>query len=57
MLESVRKHVVTLPVVAFHKVPAVVWLSVGTMGSFAWLLLSDRIHPFVVYALQVYLTF
>jgi len=57
MLESVRKHVVTLPAVAFRTVPAQLWLSVGTMGSFAWLLLSDRIHPFVVYALQLYLTF
>lgn len=52
MLESVRKHALILP-----KVPAEVWLSVGTVGAFAWLLLHDRIHPFVVYALQLYLTF
>lgn len=52
MLESVRKHAVALP-----KVPTLSWLTVGTVGSFAWLLLQDQIHPVVVYALQVYLTF
>ena len=52
MLESVRKHAVALP-----KVPVLAWLTAGTVGSFAWLLLHDQIHPVVVYALQVYLTF
>lgn len=52
MLESARKYVVALP-----KVPAHFLLSAGTVASFAWLLLQNRIHPIVVYVLQVYLTF
>lgn len=52
MLESARNHVAALP-----RVPAQVLLSVGTLASFGWLLLSNKIHPIVVYVLQVYLTF
>jgi len=52
MLESTRQRVEALP-----RVSAQVWLSVGTLASFAWLLLQDKIHPIVVYVLQVYLTF
>lgn len=52
MLESARKYVVALP-----KVPARLLLSAGTLASFAWLLSTNRIHPVVVYVLQVYLTF
>ncbi len=32
-------------------------LAVGTVGSFFWLLLSDRIHPVAVLLLELYLTF
>lgn len=52
MLESARKIVVALP-----KVQPQLLLSVSTIGSFAWLLMQNRIHPIVVYLLQVYLTF
>lgn len=52
MLESIRKNVVALP-----KVPVQVLLSAGTIASFAWLLFQNKIHPLVIYLLQVYLTF
>jgi hypothetical protein len=51
MLDSVRKHV-TIPYV-----PGRVLLSAATVGSFAWLLAHDMIHPLVIYALQLYLSF
>jgi hypothetical protein len=34
-----------------------VLLSIGTLASFGWLLLQGKIHPLVLYLLQVYLTF
>ena len=52
MLESARNHIQALP-----RLPVRVMLSAGTLTSFAWLLLQNRIHPFVIYLLQVYLTF
>lgn len=52
MLDSVRKYVVALP-----RVPAQALLTAGTVASFAWLLLHNWIHPIIIYALQVYLTF
>lgn len=52
MLESIRKNVVALP-----KVPVQMMLSIGTVASFVWLLLLDRVPPIVIYLLQVYLTF
>ena len=52
MLEFARNRVVALP-----RVPAQTLFSVGTLASFAWLLLQDKIHPLVVYLLQIYLTF
>ncbi len=52
MLESARNRDV-----AISRVPAQVLLSAGTLTSFAWLLLQNKIHPIVVYLLQVYLTF
>ncbi len=56
MLESARNRDV-----AISKVPAQmsvqVLLSAGTLLSFAWLLLQNKIHPVVVYLLQIYLTF
>ena len=52
MLEFTRSHVDVLP-----RIPVQVWLSAGTLGSFAWLLLQDKIHPAVVFLLQTYLTF
>jgi hypothetical protein len=51
MLDSIRKHV-TIPYV-----PGRVLLSAATVGSFAWLLAHDMIHPLVIYALQLYLSF
>jgi len=32
-------------------------LTVGTLSSFGWLLLQNRIHPIVVFLLEIYLTF
>ena len=52
MLDSARNRVEALP-----RVPVQVILSAGTLTSFAWLLLLDRIHPVVIYLLEVYLTF
>ena len=52
MLESIRRRVQTVP-----RVPAEALLSVGTLSSFVWLLLQNKIHPIVIYLLQVYLTF
>ncbi len=52
MLESTRNRDV-----AISTVPAQVVFSAGTLLSFAWLLLQNKIHPIVVYLLQVYLTF
>ena len=53
MLDSARKFVA----VAAPQVPVKALLSVASVGSFAWLLAQDRIHPFVVYLLQLYLAF
>ncbi len=52
MLESTRNRDV-----AISRVPTQVVFSAGTLLSFAWLLLQNKIHPIVVYLLQVYLTF
>ncbi len=58
MLESVRNRDVAVSrVPAISRVPFQVLLSAGTLLSFAWLLLQNKIHPIVVYLLQVYLTF
>jgi hypothetical protein len=52
MLDSVRKHAVAVPYV-----PGKVLLSVATIGSFGWLLAHDLVHPLVIYALQLFLSF
>jgi hypothetical protein len=51
MLDSVRKHV------AVPDVPVKVLLSVGSLVSFGWLLSHDLVHPIVIYALQLFLSF
>lgn len=51
MLDSVRKQV------AVPYVPVKVLLSVGSLASFGWLLSHDLVHPIVIYALQLYLSF
>jgi len=38
------------------RVPLDRLIGVGVVVSFLWLLFQDRIHPFVVYLLQLYLT-
>ena len=48
---SVRKHV------AVPDVPVKVLLSVGSLASFGWLLSHDLVHPIVIYALQLFLSF
>lgn len=57
MLQSVRKRVVALPQLPVKRLPVQVVLSAGTLGSFGWMLFQNKIHPIIVYALQVYLTF
>jgi hypothetical protein len=52
MLQSVRRRRLAIP-----RVPTQLLLSIGTLGSFGWLLLQNKIHPIVIYLLQVYLTF
>lgn len=29
----------------------------GTLAAFAWLLFDDRVHPLLVYLIQLYLSF
>jgi hypothetical protein len=53
MIESIRK----VKVAALPAVPAPALFSAVAIGSFAWLLLHDRVHPLVVYCLQLYLSF
>ena len=52
MLDSVRKHAAAVP-----DVPIKVLLSVGSLASFGWLLSHDLVHPIVIYALQLFLSF
>ena len=51
MLDSVRKHIVV------RQIPATTLFAVSTVGSFLWLLSQDLVHPIVIYALEVYLSF
>jgi hypothetical protein len=51
MLESVRR------LVAMPQVSPRVLIGLGTLGSFLWLLAHDLVHPIVIYALELYLTF
>ena len=57
MLESARNRDVALSKAPAQLLPVQMLLSAGTVLSFAWLLLQNKIHPIVVYLLQVYLTF
>ena len=50
MLQAVAKQVASL------RIPLDRLVVVGVVSSFLWLLLQDRIHPVVVYLLQLYLT-
>ena len=53
MLESIRKSV-ALPRVSQNFAEYAV--SAGVILTFLWLLIQDRVHPFVVYLAQLYLT-
>ena len=50
MLEAVAKQL------ALVRVPVERLVGAGVVASFLWLLLQDRIHPVVVYALELYLS-
>ena len=50
MLQSIRKAV---PAAA---IPVEWLLAAGTVASFGWLLVQDRIHPLLIYVLQLYLS-
>jgi hypothetical protein len=43
--------------VVVPRVPVKVLLSAATLASFGWLLAHGLVHPIVVYALQLYLSF
>src|SRR5436309_13000874 len=51
MLQSIRKHV------AIPALPGTLLLTLATVTSFGVLLAHDLVHPVVVYALQLYLSF
>jgi hypothetical protein len=53
ILESVRKHAAA----AIPQVPGRILLGAGALTSFAVLLANDMVHPLVIYALQLYLSF
>lgn len=52
MLDSARSLGFTIP-----RIPVQALISAGTLTSFAWLLLQNKIHPVFVYLLQIYLKF
>jgi hypothetical protein len=43
--------------IAIPQLPVKVLLSAATLASFGWLLAHGLVHPVVVYALQLYLSF
>ena len=51
MLQSVRK------IISIPELPVQTLLSAGVLVSFLWLLLHNRIHPVIIYCLQLYLQF
>lgn len=51
MLQSVRK------AVSMPELPVQTLLSAGVLLSFLWLVVHNRIHPVVIYFLQLYLQF
>lgn len=62
MLRSLRHRAETFPRFSADALPSrgqltQILLTVGTLSSFGWLLLQNRIHPIVVFLLEIYLTF
>lgn len=62
MLRSLRHRAEALPRLSADVLPADgqltrILLTAGTLSSFGWLLLENRIHPIVVFLLEIYLTF
>jgi hypothetical protein len=53
MLQSIRR---TVPLPRVSQGSAELAVSAGVVLGFLWLLTHDRIHPFVVYLTQLYLT-
>lgn len=51
MLQVIRKHI------AIPQIPVKLVFSAGALASFGVLLAHDQIHPLVLYALQLYLSF
>jgi hypothetical protein len=50
MFQAVAKRAVS------RRIPLDRLVGAGVVASFFWLLLQDRIHPVVVYALELFLT-
>lgn len=62
MLRSLRHRAEALPRFSADSLPSQaqltqILLTVGTLSSFTWLLLQNRINPIVVFLLEIYLTF
>lgn len=62
MLRSLRHRAETLPRFSADALPSngqltQILLTAGTLSAFGWLLLQNRIHPIVVFLLEIYLTF
>jgi hypothetical protein len=55
--EKAMPYLVRKSISAVPQVPVKVLLSVATLTSFGWLLAHGLVHPIVIYALQLYLSF
>ena len=52
MLQSLRKVTVSVP-----DLPMRALVPAATIASFGWLLTQGKIHPLVIYCLELYLSF
>jgi hypothetical protein len=55
--EKAMPYLVRKSISAVPQVPVKVLLSAATLTSFGWLLAHGLVHPIVIYALQLYLSF
>jgi hypothetical protein len=55
--EKSMPYLVRRSIAAVPQVPVKVLLSAATLTSFGWLLAHGLVHPVVVFALQLYLSF
>ncbi len=55
MLQSVRR-ALAYPAVRAETIPTQALLTAAVVGGFVALLVEDRVHPVVIYLLQLYLS-